>query len=74
MEKNKWEGADKEGVGLYNWDEERVCAEKREDVSIVERRERRDAQVHWRTIEERVYQTFEVTSNNTCVFCKKEEW
>ena len=30
--------------------------------------------VHKRTIEKRVYQTLEVTSNGTSVLCKKERW
>jgi len=31
----------------------------------------RNAQVDQRTIEERVYQTLKVVSNNTCIFCRK---
>ena len=33
----------------------KVCAEKRKGVSIVKRRERRDAQVYRRMIKERVH-------------------
>ena len=46
---------------------------KEEGVSIVERREKRGARVHIRTIKKRVYQTLEVTSNSTGPFYKKEE-
>ena len=35
--------------------------------------ERRDVWVHSKTIEKRVYQTLEVTSNNTSVFCRKKK-
>ena len=53
--------------------EGRICAKKGEDVSIVKGRKRRGAQVHFRTIEERVYQVLEITSNGTSVFYRKEE-
>jgi len=38
-----------------NRNKERICAEEEEGVFIVIERERRDMQVHIRTIEERVY-------------------
>ena len=53
--KSEWEDTNEEVVGSYNKGEGRVCTEKEEDVSIVEKRERKDIQVHQRKIEERVY-------------------
>ena len=53
----------KEVLGSHNRDEERVCTEKGEDVSIVKRREERGACIYQRTIEERVYQILKITSN-----------
>jgi len=51
-----------------------IEVKKGEDVSAVEGEERRDVQVHQRTIEKRVYQTLEIILNNTSIFCKKERW
>jgi len=51
-----------------------IYAKKGKDISIIKERERRGAQVHQRIIEEGVYQTLKITSNNTSVFCVKEGW
>ena len=55
------------------WDHA-IDTKEGEGVSVVEEGERRGARVHSRTIEEGVYQTLEVTSNGTSVFCRKEGW
>jgi len=52
----------------YNKGQERVCTKKRKNIFVVERGERKGAQVHKWTIEERVYQTLEITLNSTSVF------
>ena len=57
-----------------NRNERRVCAKEGKSVSVVKRREGRGTQVHIRTTEERVHQTFKITSNDTSVLCGKEEW
>jgi len=57
-----------------NRDKEKICTEKEEGISTIERREKRGVQVHWRTIEKKVYQTLKVTLNSTSVFCRKERW
>ena len=74
QKESKWKNTDKESVGLCNRDKRSVCAKKGEGILTIEERERRNAQVHWRTTEERVYQTLKVISNAICVFCRKEEW
>ena len=43
---SKWENANKEVVELCNRDKEEVCAKKEEDITIIKRKERRDARVH----------------------------
>ena len=54
--------------------EERICVEEGKGVFIVKRKERRGMQVYKGTVEEGLYQTFEVISNSTGVFCRKERW
>ena len=56
---------------LCNRYKERVCAKKREDLSIVKGRERRGVQVHKWTIEKMIYWTLEVILNVTGIFCRK---
>ena len=51
---------------------EKVYTEKGKSVSVVKGREREGVQVHWRTIEERVYQTLEVALNGTSIFIGKK--
>ena len=53
--KSKWEDADEKFVGSYNRDEEGIHTKEEKGISIVERRERRDVQVYWKTTEEGVY-------------------
>ena len=36
---SKWEDADKEAVGSYNWSEEKICAKEVEDIPTVKKRE-----------------------------------
>ena len=43
---SEWENTNKEGMKLCNRNERRVCAEQREDISIVKRKERKDMRVH----------------------------
>ena len=61
-------------MGSCNKYKGRICAKEREGVFIFEREEERDIKVHFWTTEERIYQTLEITSNGTNVFCRKEEW
>ena len=61
-------------MGPHNISERRICAKERENVFAVERRERRDVQVHIRTIEEMLYQILKVILNSTSIFCRKERW
>ena len=74
QEENEWEDANKKDVKLYNKCEERVCAKKEKSISIVKKRKKREVWVHWRIIEERVYQTLKVASNSASVLYGKEEW
>jgi len=53
------------------WDHA-IDTKEEKGISVVKRRERKGAQVHSRTIKERVYQVLKVTSNSTSVFCRKE--
>ena len=51
----KWENANEEDVGSCDRDKGEIHTEKRESVSVIERRERRGVWVHRETIEEEVY-------------------
>jgi len=55
QKEGKWTDTYKETLGSCNRYEERVCAEERKGISIVKRRERRGAQVHFGIIEKRVH-------------------
>ena len=68
----KWKNANKEEVRSCNRCEERIRIQEGEDISIVERRERRGVQVYKRTIEKGVYQTLKVALNSISIFCRKE--
>ena len=52
--------------------EERICAEKGEDVLAVKKEKERNAWVYIRIIEKRVHQTLKVVSNSTSVLCRKK--
>ena len=69
---SKWKDANKKEIRSYNRCEERICIQEGEDISIVERRERRGVQVYKRTIEKEVYQTLKVALNSISIFCRKE--
>ena len=74
QKESKWKNANKKSIGLCNRDKEGIHTKKREGVFIVKRVERRDMQVHQKTIEEWVYLALKVSPNGTYVFCRKEEW
>jgi len=61
-------------MGSCNQNKGRICAEKGESIPIVEREKRRDMQVHFRTIEKRVYQVLKITLNSTSILCRKGGW
>jgi len=71
---SKWEDINEKDVGSCDRSKGRVCTEKKKDIPIVKGRKRRGMRVYWRTIEKRVYQTLEVTSNGICILCKEKEW
>ena len=71
-EKNKWEDSDEKVIGLCNRSKRRVCAKKREGISVIKERKRRSVQVHWRIFEKEIYQTLKIASNSTSVFYKEE--
>jgi len=62
----------KKDMGSYDRYKGRVCTEEGKGLSFVKRREERGMQVYRETVEKEVYQTLEVTSNGTSVFCRKE--
>jgi len=50
----------------------RVCAKKREGVTIVKRRKRGSKGVHPRATEKGLYPTIEITTDGASVFCGKK--
>ena len=54
-EESKWEDASEGDMRSWNWVGRSVCNKEEGDLSIVERRERRDVWIHWWTIEKRIY-------------------
>ena len=59
-------------MALHDRNKEEICAEKRESVSIVKRRMRRDEGVCSRAAKEGVYPTVKVTTDGTGILCGKE--
>ena len=70
---SEWKNVNEKSIGLCNRSKREICTKERKSISIVKERERRGVWVYWKTIEEGVYQTLEVSSNGTCVFCGKKE-
>ena len=64
--------AHQKALGSCNKHEDRICAEGGKGISFVKRREKRGVQVYIWTIEKKVYQTIEIASNGTGVFCRQE--
>ena len=73
-QKSQWKDAHQEAIESCYRYEGRACANEGEGVSVVEERERRGAWVYIGIIEKEVYQTLEITSNSTGIFCRKEGW
>ena len=74
QEESKWENTnEEEGMRSCNRGEERICAEKEKGVPIVKRGKRRGVQVHWRTIEERIYQTLKFASYGSSIFVEEKD-
>jgi len=61
-------------MGPCNRGERRICAKKREGVSIVKGRKGGDKGVHKGTVEEGLYLTIEITIDSASILCGKEEW
>ena len=66
--------AHKEIIGSHYWDKERIHAKKGKDISIVKGIKRRGMRICSRTIKKGVYQTLEITTNGTYIFCREEGW
>ena len=79
MNKSIWEEAvgedtNKEGVGPCDRCEGGICAMKRKDIPIVERRERESKGICERAVAEGIYPAIKVTANSTSIFCGEERW
>ena len=59
-------------MGLCNKVERRICTKERENLSLVQRRERRGKKVYLEADKKEVYLTIKVTIDGTSVFCEKE--
>ena len=70
---SKWEDANKKSIGSYNRFEEEVCAQKRENISFVQRRKRRSEEVYLGVDEKGIHLTVQVITDSTSVLCGKEE-
>ena len=64
----------KKTLGSCNQYKRRICAKKGEGLSTVKKRKGGGVRVYFQTVEERVYQTFKVTSNHTSIFHREEGW
>lgn len=54
-QKYQWEGVYQDIIGSHNWYKGKVYTKKKENISVIKKRKKRGAQVHIRTIEEKVY-------------------
>ena len=61
-------------VEPYNRVEERIDTKKRENLFLVQKRERKSMGVYPGTDKEEVYQTIKVTIDSTGILCRKEGW
>ena len=73
-EESKWEDADKKDIGLYNRFEGGICTKKRENLSLVQRRERESKRVYLEIGEKVIYSTIKVTTDCTSILYRKEGW
>jgi len=71
-EKSKWEDANKKDIKLCNWFKKEVCINKRKNLSLIQRRERRSEEVYSRADEEVIYLTVKVTQNAPVFFVEKK--
>ena len=61
-------------MGLCDRNEERICAEKRKGVPVVEGRKGEDEGVHKGTVKEELHLTIEVITDSASILCGKEGW
>ena len=71
---SEWEDVNKEDVESYNRFKGGIYTEKRESLSIVQKKERRSEEVYLEADEEGIYLTIKFTIDCTSILCRKEEW
>jgi len=74
LEKRQVKECNEKDVEPCNRVEERIDTKKRENLSLVQKRERKSKGVYSGTDKEGVYQTIKVTIDSTGILCRKEEW
>ena len=77
MEESLWKkgvGKDASVKGLGPWDRAKrgVFTKEREDIFVVERRERESTSICRRSTAKRVYMTFQIATNFTSALCGKK--
>ena len=61
-------------MGSCYGSQERFCAKKGKDISVVKNRERESTEIHKELVKKGVYLTIKITTDITDVFCTEEEW
>jgi len=59
-------------MGSYDRSQGRICAKKRQDLPIVEDRERGSTGVCEGLVEEEIYKAIEITTDITSILCAEE--
>ena len=72
-EKSRWENTNKEDMRPYNRFEGEICTKKRENISLIQRRERESKKVYLRANKKGVYLTIKVATNYVSVLCREEK-
>ena len=72
-EERKWEDSSKKDIELCNRFKEGLHTKKRENISLIQRRERVSKGVYLEADKRMLYLTIKVTTDWTGVFCRKED-
>jgi len=73
-EEKKWENSNKKDIEWCNRFKGGIHTKKRENISLIQRRERESKRVYLEANKRELYLPIEITIDYTSILCRKEGW